>query len=71
LHGKVSTISPSAVEDQTLGFVYHVHGTLEKPYFEIRGKKYPIKVGMTATAELVTEKKTVFSILFKKLKRNK
>ena len=68
LLGKVSTISPSAVEDRTLGLVYHLQGTLDNTYFDIRDKKYPLKAGMTATAELVTEKKSIFSILFKKLK---
>jgi len=66
--GKVLAISPSAVEDRTLGIVYHVQGTLDMIHFEIRGKKYPIKPGMTATAEMVREKKSIFSILFKKLK---
>ncbi len=68
LKGKVMAISPSAVEDKTLGFVYRIQGSLDQTYFEIKGKRYPIKVGMTATAELVTEKKSIFSMLFKKLK---
>ncbi|MBW2092477.1 MAG: HlyD family efflux transporter periplasmic adaptor subunit [Deltaproteobacteria bacterium] len=68
LWGKVSAIAPSAVEDHVLGMVYHVNGSLDKAYFEIRGKRYPIKAGMTAVAELVTEKKSFFSILFKKIK---
>jgi multidrug efflux pump subunit AcrA (membrane-fusion protein) len=68
LLGKVSTISPSAVEDRTLGLVYHLQGALDKTFFYIREKKYPLKAGMTATAEIVTEKKSIFSILFKKLK---
>ncbi len=69
LMGKVSAIPPSAVEDQKLGFVYIVQATLDKAYFEIRGKEYPIKVGMTARAEVVTEKKTIFSTLFKSAKK--
>jgi multidrug efflux pump subunit AcrA (membrane-fusion protein) len=68
LLGKVSAISPSATEDRTLGLVYHVHGTLDTPHFDIRGKKYPLKPGMTATAELITGKKSIFSILFRRLK---
>jgi multidrug efflux pump subunit AcrA (membrane-fusion protein) len=68
LKGKVLAISPSAVEDKNLGFVYRIQGSLDQTYFEIKGKRYPIKVGMTATSELVTEKKSIFSILFKKLK---
>jgi len=69
LMGKVSAIPPSAVEEQNLGFIYIVQATLDKAYFEIKGKKYPIKVGMTARAEVVTERKTVFSLLFKSAKK--
>ena len=68
LLGKVSAISPSAVEDRTLGLVYHLQGSLDRTCFDIREKKYHLKAGMTATAELVTDKKSIFSILFKKLK---
>ena len=68
LEGKVSAIAPSAVKDTVLGLVYHVNGSLARPYFEIKGKNYPVKAGMTATAELVTEKESIFSILFKKFK---
>ncbi len=68
LLGRVSTISPSAIDDRTLGLVYHIQGTLTMTDFEIGEKKYHIKAGMTATAELVRGKKSIFSILFKKLK---
>jgi multidrug resistance efflux pump len=67
--GKVSAIPPSAVEEQNLGFIYIVQATLDKAYFEIKGKKYPIKVGMTARAEVVTERKSLFSLLFKSTKK--
>ncbi len=70
LSGKVTAISPSAVYDEKLGFVYHVHGSFERPYLEINGKTYPIKPGMTATAELVTEKKSIFALLVKKFRRD-
>lgn len=69
ISGNVESISLSAIEDKILGYVYHVDGSLERMYFEVRGKKYHIKSGMTATAEIVTEKKTIFSMLFSKLKR--
>lgn len=69
LEGKVLSVSPSAVEDKTQGFVYHVRGSLPKAFFEIRGKRYPVKPGMTATAELVTERKSIFSMLVGKLKK--
>jgi multidrug resistance efflux pump len=68
LFGKVDAISPAATEDRALGLVYHVHGTLEAPCFEIRGNKYLLRPGMTATAELVTDTKSILSILFSRLK---
>jgi HlyD family secretion protein len=71
LHGKVLLISPSAVEDKVQSFVYHVQGTLDQTYFEIKRKKYFIKAGMTATAELITEKKSIFAMLFRKVKEKK
>ncbi len=68
VQGRVSAISPSAVEDKVLGFVYHVKGTLDRTHFEVKGRRYPIKAGMTATAEVVTERKSIFSLLFRKLR---
>ncbi|MCX6577174.1 MAG: HlyD family efflux transporter periplasmic adaptor subunit [Candidatus Aminicenantes bacterium] len=68
LTGKVTTIPPSAVEDQNLGFVYTVQASLDKTYFEIKGKRYPIKAGMTAQAEVVTQRKSIFALLFKSAK---
>ncbi|MBW2060996.1 MAG: HlyD family efflux transporter periplasmic adaptor subunit [Deltaproteobacteria bacterium] len=69
LLGRVSTIAPSAVNEQMFGMVYHIHGSLDKAYFEIKGKTYPVKAGMTAKAELVTKNKSLFSILFQKFKK--
>jgi hemolysin D len=66
LTGRVSSISPSAIEDKNLGYVYQVHGALDKAHYDIKGKRYGVKPGMTAAAELVTERKTIFSMLFKK-----
>lgn len=66
LLGTVAAIPPSAVEDSELGFVYRVRGKLDQRHFEIHGKRYPVKAGMTATAELVTERKTLLSSLFRR-----
>lgn len=71
LSGKVMLISPSAVEDKTQEFVYRIQGSLDQAHFEIKGKQYPIKAGMTATAELVTEKRSIFSMVFKKMRGEK
>ena len=68
LSGRVTSIPSAAVEDKTFGLVYHVQGTLAMTCFDISGKKYPLKAGMTATAELVRDRKSIFSIFFKKLR---
>lgn len=69
LQGKVEQISPSAVERAGQGFIYSIKGSMEKPYFEIKGKRYQVKAGMTATAELVTDRKSILSILLKKINK--
>jgi HlyD family type I secretion membrane fusion protein len=66
LTGKVVEVSPSAVESQD-GLRFHVKGDIDRPFFMIKDKKYFLKAGMSATAELITEKKTLLSIIFSKL----
>jgi len=66
LYGRVMSIPSAAVEDQRAGLVYHVQGNLDKTYFDLKGKKYFLRAGMTATAELVRERTSIFTILFKK-----
>jgi hemolysin D len=68
-YGSVQMIAPSAVENPAGGFVYYLRGTLEEPFFTVKDKKYPIKSGMTANAELVIENRTLFSIAFRKLRK--
>jgi hypothetical protein len=48
--------------------VYHLDGTLARNHFQIKGKQYDVRPGMTATAEVVTERKSIFSLLFRKLR---
>jgi multidrug efflux pump subunit AcrA (membrane-fusion protein) len=68
LKGRVSSISAAAIEDKALGYVYQVQGALDIAFYDIKGKHYEVKPGMTAVAELVTERKTIFSMLFKKFR---
>lgn len=70
--GEVSAVSLSAVEDPVMGYVYHVRGALDEVSFQVNKKERkecPVKAGMTATAELVTERKKIFSIVIGKLKK--
>jgi HlyD family secretion protein len=68
LRGKVTAIPPAAVEDEMLGWVYYVQGDLDKDYFFISNKEYPVRVGMTATAELIIERKSIFGRLFRNVR---
>lgn len=68
ISGNVSAISPSSIEDESLGFVYHVQGSLDQQAFVIDQDRYPIKSGMTATAELITERINIFSLIFRKFR---
>lgn len=69
LSGRVVSVSPSSVDDKKLGYVYDVQGALDQAHYDIRGKRYPVKPGMTGVAEIVTEKKTFFSMLFKPFRK--
>jgi multidrug efflux pump subunit AcrA (membrane-fusion protein) len=66
LYGRVMDIPEAAVEDENAGLIYHVQGTLDKAYFDLKEKKYFLKAGMTATAELVRERTSIFAMLFKR-----
>jgi len=67
LPGAVRTIPSSAVEDSAQRFVFHVYGTLEHPHFEMKGKRYPIRAGMTAIAEIKTDRRSLSSLLLKRI----
>jgi HlyD family type I secretion membrane fusion protein len=68
LRGEVTAISPSAVENHASGFVYRVKGSLEPDSFLIDGKVHPVMPGMTATAEIVTERRSILSLLMRKMR---
>jgi hypothetical protein len=50
-----------------LGWIYFVEGDLDEDHFSINDKEYPVKVGMTATAELIIERKSIFARIFRKM----
>ncbi len=69
LTGRVVTIAAAATDDAALGHVYIVNGSLDKDHFLIHGRPRAVKPGMTARAEIVTERKSLAAILFGKLKQ--
>jgi len=69
LMGQVAALSPAAVQDARLEMVYRAQGSLDTWHFTIAGNSYPVRPGMTAIAEIITKKRSIFSILFQKAKR--
>lgn len=67
LKGKIKSISPDAVEDEKLGYVYRILVTIEKPELNIDGKMMGITSGMTVTAEVKTGKRKVISFFLEPL----
>lgn len=68
LIGRVTSISPAAVESAGHGLVYRAQGELDDWQFIIDEQTYPVRPGMTAVAEIITENKSIFSIIFQKFK---
>lgn len=60
---QVSAIGPVAHEDPQLGYVYPVSAELSRGWVETRGKRFPIRPGMTATAEIVVDRKSMLTTL--------
>ena len=63
MEGHVILVSEMATRDDTMGFVFHARGALAKEYFASQNKKYQIRPGMTAVAEMVIGRKSIFSVL--------
>ncbi len=70
LDGKVTRISPDATEDEKTGkMLFNVWVRTDNNYMGEVPDKYPVSPGMTATVDLVTGKRTIFSFLTEKLRR--
>jgi HlyD family type I secretion membrane fusion protein len=68
LVGRVTSISPAALESAEQGLVYRAQGVLDNWQFVINEQAYAVRPGMTAVAEIITEKKSIFAIVFQKFK---
>jgi hemolysin D len=66
LTGTVESISPSAQEVEAPGEepYYRAKSLLNQEYFRIKGKEVRILPGMTALAEIKTERKSLLSLIF-------
>lgn len=69
--GTVIDVSPDAQSDEKLGSVYKVTVAPDRPVIAAHGREYPLRPGLAATIEVVTERKSVLSLFlapFKKMK---
>lgn len=59
LEGKIISISPDAIEQENMGYVYKVHVSFEETELEIDNRMVKVTPGMTATAEIKLKKRKI------------
>lgn len=64
IDGRVIEVSPDAIADESLGSIYKVVVLPERNHIVVRGKAMPLRPGLALTAEIITERKSVLSMLF-------
>ncbi len=71
VEGTVIDVSPDAQVDKALGSFYKVTIAPGKREIAAKGKNVPLRPGLAVTAEIITERKSILSLLlepFRKLK---
>jgi HlyD family secretion protein len=61
--GRVSNVSPDARADERFGSFYKVTISLDQEAFRVGGQSLSLRSGLTLTAGIVTERKSVLSLL--------
>lgn len=66
LNGSVENVGPSALRDELAGSpaYYPAKSMLNQDYFRVDGRKVLLLPGMSATAEIVTKRQSLLSIVF-------
>jgi multidrug efflux pump subunit AcrA (membrane-fusion protein) len=62
-------IEAGAVRDPEIGSAYRVRLAPGRDTIRVRGKTVPLRSGLTLTADIVTERKTVLSVLLEPFRR--
>jgi multidrug efflux pump subunit AcrA (membrane-fusion protein) len=65
--GSVAHIAPEAQIDSAGNASYRVLATLQQTYFRVKDTRTPLLPGMTASAEIVTDQKTLLELIFRPL----
>jgi len=71
LKGKVVNISPDTIMEEDKKIYYEVQIKADKNYLTFKGKKLYIKVGMVASTDILTGKKTVLDYILKPILKAK
>ena len=73
IEGTVSAVAPDAQTDKDAGSFYKVTITPQQTSINAHGKPIALRAGLALTAEIITERKSILSLLFepfRKLKSN-
>jgi multidrug efflux pump subunit AcrA (membrane-fusion protein) len=60
---RIAAVAPAAREDAQLGWIYPASARLPHAWVEAHGKRFLIRPGMTATAEIVVGRRSMLSSL--------
>jgi HlyD family secretion protein len=69
VEGTVQQVSTNAITEKDVGLVFLTRVTLKKHDVEVRGKQVKFTPGMSATAEIVTRKKSVLTFIMEPVTR--
>jgi HlyD family secretion protein len=69
IDGTIIKISPNAITDKDLGLVFPSQIKLAQHSIKVRGQDVALTPGMTATAEIITRKKSVLTFLIEPVTR--
>lgn len=67
--GRLLRVSPDAMADPALGLAYRGLVELEEVTIRVRGEEKPLMYGMKGTAEVVTDRKSLLSLLLRPLRQ--
>ncbi|MDJ0734236.1 MAG: HlyD family efflux transporter periplasmic adaptor subunit [Nostocaceae cyanobacterium] len=69
IEGEVEQVSPNAIVDKELGLVFPTRIKLKKHSVVVRGQEVSLNPGMTASAEIVTRKKSILTFIVEPVTR--
>ena len=69
VEGEVIKVSPNAIVEKDVGLVFPTRVRLNKRSIDVRGQVVDFTPGMSATAEIVTRKKSILDFLIEPITR--